>query len=92
MQRRGGLSAAAVDGRDRREQSPCVRDLRLEQHLLGRALLDDAPVLHDDHLIAQVLHHPDVVRDEQEREPIPRAQLGEQFEDCLLYTSPSPRD
>jgi len=50
------------------EQVARVGMLRVGQHLLGRAGLDDATEVHHGDDVAQVAHHREVVRDEQHRQ------------------------
>ena len=57
---------AALRVRDGREQQPRVGVLRVEQHRVGRALLDDPPAVHHEHLVGDVARARDVVRDVQE--------------------------
>ena len=57
--RRSGRGA--VDARDRPEQPPRVRVLRVVEDLVERALLDDPPGVHDRHPVGDVRHHAEVV-------------------------------
>ena len=61
---------SGLDHRDRGEQPPRVILPRRQQHRIRRTVLDDAAVLHDDHLVAQVLHDADVVRDHHQGQAV----------------------
>ena len=56
----------ALRVRDGREQQLRVGVLRVLQHGVGRALLDDAAAVHDEHLVGDVARARDVVRDVEE--------------------------
>ncbi len=55
--------------------------LRVLQHRVGRALLDDAPEVHDEHLVGDVARARDVVRDVEERDAKLALELQDQVED-----------
>ena len=73
--RRGGLQR-----RDRGQQLAGVVLARPVEHLVARALLDDGAVAHDHHAIGHLLHHAQVVADEQAGKAVPRLQVGEQVQ------------
>ena len=52
---------------DRAEQTPRVRVLRVVEQLVERALLDDAPGVHDEHAVGDVGDDAEVVGDEDDR-------------------------
>ena len=56
------------------------------------ALLDDAAVFHDGDAIADLLDDSHLVRDEHDGQSELAVQVAKQVQNCLLYTSPSPRD
>ena len=59
--------------------------LRLLDDGVGRSLLDDAAVVHDEGAVAEILHEGDVVADKENGETGLPAQISEQLEDLLLH-------
>ena len=59
----------ALQRRHRREQSSRVFVLRVAVDVLGAGLLHDAPFGHHQHLVADVLHHRQIVGNEEIGEP-----------------------
>ncbi|BBK40999.1 hypothetical protein STVA_10190 [Allostella vacuolata] len=57
---------------------------RLAEHLLDRALLDDAAEVHDRDALAHLADHGQVVADEEVGEAVPGAQLGQEVQDLRL--------
>jgi hypothetical protein len=55
----------------RGKQSPGVFVLRVGEHLIAVALFDDSALVHDRHMVGEVLDHRKIVRDEQLRQPEP---------------------
>jgi hypothetical protein len=51
---------------------------------LGRALLDDASEVHDEHALADHAHNIKIMRDEQHREPGVAPQFVKEFQDRRL--------
>ena len=62
--RRQALRPRPVDARDRAEQAPGVRVLRVVEDLVDRALLDDPPRVHHGDAVGDVGHDAEVVRHE----------------------------
>ena len=58
--------------------------LRALEDVVGRAVLDHDAVLHDEHPVAQVADHAEVVRDEQVADAGRALQVDEQVEDLRL--------
>src|SRR3546814_12494395 len=61
-----------------RSQRSRVRMPRVREQVVGRRDLDDLPEIHDRHAMAYVTHHVEVVRDEDEGDAEPLAQLFEE--------------
>ena len=55
------------------------------EHALDRALLDDAAEIHHRDLVGEVLHHREVVRDEEVGEALLALQLAHQVEQLRLH-------
>ena len=55
------------------------------EHALHRALLDDLAVFHDAHLVGDLAHDPEVMRDEQHGHAEPGLNLLQQLEDLRLH-------
>ena len=70
---------------DRGEQAPGVGVAWRAEDLLGGRDLDDAAQVHDRDPVAQVPHHGQVVRYQQQREPEVFAQVLQQVEDGGLH-------
>ena len=68
-----------------REQRLRVGMTGMIEHLLGRATLDNTPEIHHGDLIRQVLDNPQIVGDEQIRQPQVGLELGQEVEDLRLY-------
>src|SRR5918995_206949 len=79
--RRQPLRPRAVHARDRPEQSPRVRVLRVVEDLVERALLDDPAGIHDGDPVSDVGHHAEVVGHQDDR----RASLVTQLAHALEY-------
>ena len=62
-----------------------VRMLWLLDDGVGRSLLDDAAVVHDEGAVAKLLHEGEVVADKENGEAGLPAQISEQLEDLLLH-------
>ena len=62
-----GRIARAAHARDRLEQPARVRMPRVAEELVGRALLDDAAAVHDDHAVGELAHDAEVVADVDDR-------------------------
>ena len=60
--------------------------------LLSRASFDDATAVHDVDAVTDVARGCDVMGDVEDRHSFGLTQIRQQVENCLLYTSPSPRD
>ncbi len=73
-----------VDLRHRGKQRERVRVGRAGEELLGRAVFDDAPEVEHCRLLAQLLDHGRVVRDQHVREPAFPAERRYQLEDARL--------
>ena len=73
---------AALGVRHGREQEPRIGVLRVEQHRVGRALLDDPAAVHHEHLIGHVARARDVVRDVEEGDAELPLELQDQVEDA----------
>jgi len=73
---------AALRVRDSREQEPRVRVLRILQHRVRRALLDDAPLVHHEHLVGDVARARDVMGDVEEGDPGLALESQDQVEDA----------
>ena len=76
--------AMRIGPRNRRQQRARVGMARLrEQHVLRR-YLDDLPEIHHRHAVRHVLHHRQIVRDEQIRQTQPRLQVLQQIDHLRL--------
>ena len=64
-----------------RHEALRVRLLRVREHLGARAAFDDAAPVHHDDAVGDVLDDAEVVGDEEDRQPEPRLQVGQQVED-----------
>ena len=78
----GKIPAAAGRGV---EQGAGIGLLRMGQHLGGRALFDDAAVLHHSDIVADLRGDAQIVGDEQQRDAEPLLDLVEQFEHLRLH-------
>jgi hypothetical protein len=58
--------------------------LRLPEHELHRARLDDLPQIHDGHVVGDVRDHRELVGDEDHREPQAFRQVDEEVQDLRL--------
>ena len=84
--------ARPAPGRHRRQQRPRVRMAGIaKQHLAVRLLHHHAEV-HDGNLVADVLHHRQIVRDEQERQVQILLQVAQQVQDLGLNRDIQRRD
>ena len=54
-------------------------------HPIGRAGLDDPAVLHDEDLVRESAHDPQVVADEQVSEAVPGLQFAQELDDLGLH-------
>ena len=60
--------------------------MRRRAEYLGRcAFFNDPPEIHDEHALAEMAHHVQVVADEKERQTQLRAQVRKQIEDLRLH-------
>ena len=73
---------AALGVRHGREQQLRVGVLRVEQHGVGRALLDDPAAVHHEHLVGDVARARDVVRDVEEGDSELPLELEDEIEDA----------
>lgn len=62
-----------------------IRMSRRTQHFIDQTALDDAPEVHYRHLMRQILHHGEIVRDEQIGQAEFVMQRLEQIENLRLY-------
>ena len=69
---------------DRVDEGAGIGVLGLQQHLLGRASLDDLPLFHDDHPVGDIGHHAKVMGDEDHRHATLAPQVFDQLEDLRL--------
>ena len=65
---------------------------RRRQHLLGRALLDDPPQVHDRHAVGDVPRQPEVVGDDEDRDVGLAHQAQHQREDLAAHRGVEARD
>ena len=77
-------AARQVEPRDRAHQADRVRVRGLEEHIVGRALLDDARRIHHVHAVGVARHDAEIVRDDDQRDAEPARQVLHQFEDLRL--------
>src|SRR2546428_5177068 len=77
---RGEERAPRAEARDGFQQRACVRVRGLGEDPPHGADLDDAPRVHDGHAVADARHDPEVVGDEDHREPVTLLQLLQQAE------------
>ena len=82
--RRQPLRSRPVHARDRPEQPPRVRVLRVVEDLVERPLLDDPAGVHDGDPVRDVGHHAEVVGHEDHRRAGLVAQLAHALEDLRL--------
>src|SRR5947207_11190199 len=75
----------ATERRPAGKQRPRIGVLRGGADLFGRPLLADLAVAHHQHLVGDLAHERQVVRDEQHRHPAPRLQAGDQLQDLPLH-------
>ena len=59
--------------------------LRPFEQVLGGSLLDDASQVHDGDAVGELFDHGEIVRDQQQREPEPVFQVGQQVQDLGLH-------
>src|SRR5262249_13958590 len=77
-------AGGSADAGDRTEKGLRVRVLGGVEDRVYRPTLDDAPEVHDDHLVAHLGHHPKVVGDEDDGHALPRLELAQEIEDLGL--------
>ena len=82
--RRQPLRPRPVDPRDRAQQAPRVRVLRVVEDLVERSLLHDPARVHDRDPVGDVGHHPEVVRHEDDRGAGLVAELAHPLQDLRL--------
>ena len=78
-----GPDRPAAHARDGLEQPARVRVPRMAEELVGRALLDHAAAVHDDHAVGEPAHDAEVVADVDDR-GVTAAQLGDDLEQARL--------
>src|SRR5688572_1905549 len=78
------LRLARIETRHLLEQRLGIRVVRPREDLLGARRFDDAAKVHDDHPVGEMLHHAEVVADEEVGEAEIAAQLHEEIEDLRL--------
>ena len=78
------LHARPAEPRDRVEQPPRVRVLRVAEHGALRPLLDDAAGVHDDDPLGELRHDAHVVRDQHDRRVVLALQPLHQRQDLRL--------
>ena len=66
------------------QQGAGVVVLRLPEHLVCRALLNNPPTLHDRHMVGQISHNTHVVGDEQQTQSQLNLQFTQQVENLRL--------
>jgi hypothetical protein len=77
-------AARQVEARDRAHQADRIRVRGFEEHVIGRALLDDARRVHHVHAVGVARNDPEIVRDHDHRDAEPARQLLHQLEDLCL--------
>src|SRR5438034_747206 len=78
------LVLGRVEAGDGAQERPGVWVLRMDEHILRRALFDYAAGVHDDHSIAHAGHDAQVVRDEDRRGAVIPVQRAKELEDLGL--------
>ena len=78
------LACGRRQARDRADQHARVRVARPAQHVLGRALLDHAAVLHHDNAMRDLGDDAEIVRDEQDAGVAAFAQFLDEFQNLRL--------
>ena len=78
------LLLRAVEARDRAEQPPRVRVLRVVEELPSRRALDDAAGVHDNDLVCDLRDDAQVVRDQDDRGVELVLELVDQLDDLRL--------
>ncbi len=86
---RGGLGVRLDGGREQRRRVVVGRRLVED---VGGGDLAQAPQVHDGHPVADVLHHGQVVRDEEDGQVVLLLQVLEQVEDLRLHRDVEGRD
>ena len=81
---RQALGPRPVHPRDRAQQAPRVRVLRVVEDLVDRPLLDDAPGVHDEDAVGDVGDDAEVVGHEHDARVGPLAQLLHDLQDLRL--------
>src|SRR5690606_30394900 len=79
------LDVLVGEAADAAQQRLCVGMLRLAQHALGRAVLDDAAVVHDVDPVGHARHDREVMGDEDERRARARHDVVERGQHALLH-------
>ena len=79
------LSLRTVNTRDGSQQCPGIRMLGCAQHFLCRAALHDAPEVHHAHFMRKILHHREIMGDEQITQFEFLLQRFQQIQDLRLH-------
>ena len=79
------LGARRVETRDRLQEPPRVRMLRLREQHLARRLLEHAARVHDGDVVAHLRDHAEIVRDEDDRGPEVVAQRLDELQHLRLH-------
>src|SRR5689334_10933605 len=87
------LIANALSLQDRGDEELGVRVLRIVEHLIGEAALDDLAAAHDDKPLRQQPRHAEIVRHHDRRESQLAAERPDQVEEARLhrYVEPARR-
>ena len=79
------LAGARANRGRRGNQRPRIGMRRRAEYLGRCAFFNDPPEIHDEHALAEMAHHVQVVADEKQRQTQLRAQVRKQIEDLRLH-------
>src|SRR5882672_5966865 len=80
-----GQARAWARRKDRSEQGRGVRMARRSENVLGWPVLDDAAEIHHRHAVGEMVHHSEIMTDQDERQAKLALQAREQVQDLRLH-------